>query len=248
LTDRELNNDIIRCGSGGLKATMKRQQVRAFISYAHADRLFAGQAQTLLGEVGISAFLAHEDLEVSDEWRECLLRELAQCQLFVSLLSKHYLMSTWAQQESGFIVSRLQDVVVAPLSLDGTRSGGFLSHLQSPNVKSDGITRALLVEPLVLRFPRVILPTLIAEAVKAGSFRHAEKLIAPLVRYFPLFSAEEAQSFAEGAIDNGQIWLAADCKSDYLPAFLAAQGASIRPETLRALSHQVEQGEWYRGD
>lgn len=227
---------------------MKRQQVRAFISYAHADRLFAGQAQTLLGEVGISAFLAHEDLEVSDEWRECLLRELAQCQLFVSLLSKHYLMSTWAQQESGFIVSRLQDVVVAPLSLDGTRSGGFLSHLQSPNVKSDGITRALLVEPLVLRFPRVILPTLIAEAVKAGSFRHAEKLIAPLVRYFPLFSAEEAQSFAEGAIDNGQIWLAADCKSDYLPAFLAAQGASIRPETLRALSHQVEQGEWYRGD
>jgi hypothetical protein len=94
-------------------------------------RAFAGQTQTVLGEVGISAFLAHEDLEVSDEWRDCLLRELAQCQLFVPLLSKHYLLSTWAQQESGFIVSRLQEVVVAPLSLDGTRSGGFLSHLQT---------------------------------------------------------------------------------------------------------------------
>jgi hypothetical protein len=79
---------------------MNRQQVRAFISYAHVDRLLAGQAQTVLGEVGISAFLAHEDLEVSDEWRECLLRELAQCQLFVPLLSKHYLSSTWAQQAS----------------------------------------------------------------------------------------------------------------------------------------------------
>jgi hypothetical protein len=63
-----------------------------------------------------------------------------------------------------------------------------------------------------------------------------------------LFSAEEAQSFAEGAIDNGQIWLAADCKSKYLPAFIDAQGPKIRRETLRALAHQVEHGEWYRGD
>jgi hypothetical protein len=227
---------------------MDKQRVRAFISYAHADRVFAGQTQTVLGEVGISAFLAHQDLEVSDEWRDCLLRELAQCQLFVPLLSKHFLSSTWAQQESGYIVARLQEVVVAPLSLDGTRSGGFLSHLQSPNVKSDGITKSLLVEPLVARFPRAILPSLIAQAVKAGSFKHAEQLIAPLVRDFPLFSVEEAQSFADGAIRNGQIWLAADCKSDYLPAFIGAQGANIRPETLRALSYQVEHGEWYRGD
>lgn len=190
----------------------------------------------------------HEDLEVSDEWRDCLLRELTQCQLFVPLLSRNYLLSTWAQQESGFIVSRLKDVVVAPLSLDGTRSGGFLAHVQSPSVRPDGITRSQLVEPLVTRFPRTILPPLIAQAVKAGSFRHAEKLIAPLVRFFPLFSVEEAQSFAEGAVENGQIWLAADCKAKYLPAFIAAQGPNIRPQTLRALSHQVEQGEWYKGD
>lgn len=226
---------------------MTKQLVRAFISYAHDDRVFAGQAQTVLGEVGISAFLAHEDLEVSDEWRECLLRELTQCQLFVPLLSRHYLLSTWAQQESGFIVSRLRDVVVAPLSLDGTRSGGFLSHLQSPNVKS-GITRALLVEPLVPRFPRAILPSIIEQAVKAGSFRYAEQLIAPLVRHFPLFTVEEAQEFAEGAIHNAQIWLAADCKADYLPAFIRAQGQHLRPEPLRALTYQVEHGEWYRGD
>ena len=79
--------------------------------------------------------------------------------------------------------------------------------------------------------------------MKAGSFRHAEQLIAPLVRYFPLFTVEEAQAFAEGAIHNAQIWLAAGCKADYLPAFIRAQGQHLRSETLRALSHQVEHGE-----
>jgi hypothetical protein len=59
--------------------------VRAFISYAHHDRGFAGQAQRLLAAVGIDAFLAHEDLEVSEEWRGRLLQELGRCHLFVQL-------------------------------------------------------------------------------------------------------------------------------------------------------------------
>jgi TIR domain len=136
---------------------MSTKAVHAFISYAHVDRAYAGQTQSLLREFGVSAFLAHEDLEVSDEWCTRLLLELAHCDLFVALFSKHYLASTWAQQESGFIASRLREVVVAPLSLDGTRSAGFLAHIQSPSVGPDGVTRALLVQPLAPRFPRVIL-------------------------------------------------------------------------------------------
>jgi len=227
---------------------MNANDIPAFISYAHADRAYGGQAQKVLAEVGISAFLAHEDIDVSDEWRECLLRELARCRLFVPLLSKNYLASTWAQQEAGFIVSRLSDVVVAPLSLDGTRSGGFLAHLQSPSVRSDGITQSLLVEPLVARFPRTILPKLIEAARNAGSFRGAEALIAPLVRFFPLFNVAEAQAFAEAAVKNPQIWDAALCFSEYLPAFVRTQAENIRPEILRPLVYQLEHRAWYPGD
>src|SRR5690606_12103029 len=91
----------------------------------------------------------------SSRTRPCLLQELARCHLFVQLLSQHYLASTWAQHEAGYIVSRLSDgVVVAPLSIDGTRAGGFLGHIQSPSVGGNGITQVLLVEPLVPRYPR----------------------------------------------------------------------------------------------
>lgn len=232
-------------GPGGLSA--RPSVVRAFISYAHVDRAFAGQAQRVLAAVGIEAFLAHEDLEVSEEWRGRLLQELARCHLFVQLLSQHYLASTWAQHEAGYIVSRLSDgVVVAPLSIDGTRAGGFLGHIQSPSVGGNGITQVLLVEPLVPRYPRTILPRLIDAASRAGSFRHAETLIAPLVRFFSVFSPDEAQTFADASVRNGQIWSAALCAGEYLPKFIRAQGSNLKPETLRALEYQMVKQEWYR--
>jgi hypothetical protein len=224
------------------------ESVRAFISYAHSDRTHAGQANTLLTNVGISAFLAHEDLEVSDEWQNRLLEELSRCDLFVALFSKNYLASSWAQQESGFIVSRLSRVTVAPVSLDGTRSQGFLSHIQSPMVGPDGITRALLIEPLASRFPRTILPNLIAQASKARSFRRAEELIQPLVRFFTLFTSSEAQAFADGATSNPQIWAAAECRDEYLPAFIRIHRNNVHSESIRRLEYQIEHGTCYRPD
>ena len=125
----------------------------AFISYSHLDREFGGQARDVLGEVGIDAFLAHEDLEMSEEWQQRILEELRHCDLFVPLLSKNFLKSPWAPQEAGFIASRPPDeVVIAPLSIDGTIPFGFFGHVQSGHIV-DGITRELLVEPLMKRFP-----------------------------------------------------------------------------------------------
>lgn len=89
----------------------------AFISYSHLDREYGAQAKRALGELGIDAFLAHDDLDVSDDWRERILAELRGCALFVPLLSANFLSSVWAPQEAGFIVSR-PEVVIAPLSIE----------------------------------------------------------------------------------------------------------------------------------
>jgi hypothetical protein len=219
--------------------------VVAFISYSHEDREFGRQAKSVLGEVGIDAFLAHEDLGPSEEWQRRILDELRRCDLFVPLLSKSFLASKWAPQEVGFIVSR-HDVLTMPLTIDGTIPFGFISHLQSGRIPGGGITRELLVEPLAKRFPRKILPALIRIAGGAGSFRLAEAQMRPLVPLFRLFTAEEAQALAEAVIGNGQVWLASRCQSEYLPEFIRAQGSNLRPGTLRALQYQVENGEWYR--
>ena len=221
--------------------------VTAFVSYSHVDREFGRQAKTVLGEVGIDAFLAHEDLDTSEQWQERILSELRRCDLFVPLLSKNFLKSEWAPQEAGFIASRLSEVAIAPLSIDGTTPSGFLSHIQSSRIQDDRITRELLVEPLERQFPRKILPGLIRIAGEAGSFRSAEQTMLPLFPYFSIFTAEEAQALAEASVRNGQIWSASRCRGEYLPEFIRVQGSNLKPETLRALQYQVENDERYHG-
>jgi hypothetical protein len=228
-------------------AESARHNVRAFVSYSHQDRQYGGQAKRVLAEVGIDAFLAHDDLDVSEEWRERILEELRQCGLFVPILSEQFLQSRWTSQEVGFIVSR-PDVVVAPLSIDSTTPYGFLSHLQSRRIPPNGITRELLVEPLARKLPRAILPGLIQIAAKAGTFRDAEAKLRPLVPLFALFTAEEAQALGYAAVENGQIWNAALCRTEYLPELLRTQGANLTSETRRALQHQIEHQEWYPGE
>lgn len=216
----------------------------AFISYSHEDRKYGAQAKRVLAEVGIQGFLAHDDLHVSDEWRERIIEELKRSDLFVPLLSANFLTSKWAPQEVGFIVSR-PGVVIAPISLDGTTPFGFMSHVQSRKVTKEGITRELLVEPLAGRMPRKILPGLIRVASNAGSFRSAEALMAPLVQHFPILTAKEAQALAEGSVHNEQIWSAALCRTEYLPRFLEHQAKNISPKTLRTLKYQIANDKWY---
>ncbi len=222
-------------------------KVSAFISYSHADREYGCQAKRVLAEVNIEAFLAHDDLDVSDEWRERILEELRRCDLFVALLSANFLSSEWAPQEAGFIISR-PEVAIAPLSIDGTIPFGFLSHLQSRRIPKEGITRELLVEPLARKFPRKILPGLIRIAGDAGSFRAAEALMRPLVPFFPIFTPEEAQALAEASVKNGQIWSATLCHREYLPQLIRHQGGNINPKTLRALRYQVENDRRYNAE
>ena len=219
--------------------------VTAFVSYSHVDRKFGHQAKDVLGEVGIDAFLAHEDMETSEQWRERILSELCRCDLFVPLLSKNFLESKWAPQEAGFIASR-REVIIAPLSIDGTIPFGFLSPFQSSPIRDNVITRELLVvEPLVRRFPRKILPGLIRIVGTAGDFRDAERKMLALFPYFLLFTEVEAQALAEISVSNSQIWAAALCRDEYLPEFILVQGRNLKPETLRALQYQVENEQWY---
>lgn len=218
--------------------------MRAFISYSHDDRRHGAQAKTVLEEVSIEAFLAHEDLEVSEEWRTRILAELQECDIFVPILSESFLASKWAPQEAGYIASR-PSVIIAPVSIDETTSPGFLSHVQSRRIPKGGITRELLVEPLARHRPREILPRLIDFLAKAGSYRGAEARMKPLRPFFPTLTPEEAQALAAASVENGQIWLAGQCRHEFLPAFLEQQGENIEQGTRRALEHQLEHGEWY---
>src|SRR6188474_2563154 len=146
-----------------------RRTLRAFIAYSTKERHAGARAKAALEEIGLDAFLAHEDLQVSEEWEARIQDELERCDVFVALLSKAFRDSEWAPMEVGFVCAR-KTVLIVPLSLDGTVPFGFIAHLQSRRVPPTGIELPTISDPLVRTFPRNVIPRLVQLAREAKSF------------------------------------------------------------------------------
>jgi hypothetical protein len=101
---------------------------RVFISHVHTAKVQAGALRHVLQRYAISAFVAHEDIDTSDEWREEILRSLMSMDAFVAILSPDFNSSKWTDQEVGIAVAR--DVLMVPISR-GEQPYGFLSKYQA---------------------------------------------------------------------------------------------------------------------
>ena len=217
--------------------------MKAFVSYSTIDKLIARQVKTALDEYQVDAFLAHEDINVSQEWKDRIIQELKQANIVVALLSVAFKQSDWAPQEIGLASAR-SDVLFIPLSVDGTISFGFISHIQSKLIPADGVHSDLFIEPIINRFPHHIIPALIERMAGARSFRGAEALMLPLVPHLDKFDDDEINAFATASIKNAQIWSAKECRDKYLPEFLNLHWSRLETNKFEALEYQIKEGEW----
>lgn len=215
----------------------KPEHPTGFIGYATTDRESASAVRTALREIGIECFLAHETLAISDDWRARIVEELGRIQIFVALLSKDFRASEWAPQELGCAFGR-REVLILPLSLDDTTPFGLISHLHGLPLP-ETVSREFFVPALAERFPRTVIPALIALLAEAVSFREAERLMKPLIPLFDRLTDAEIDAFVTASTANGEIWNATLCRSRYLPAFIKMHRARISPEKLEALTTKI---------
>jgi hypothetical protein len=75
---------------------------RVFLTHLAAHRRLAADLQTALLEFGISAFVAHNDIEPTLEWQGEIETALATCDALVALLHPKFNASPWTDQEIGF--------------------------------------------------------------------------------------------------------------------------------------------------
>ncbi len=214
--------------------------MNAFISYSTANKKWSSAVKSALSSVGFEGFLAHEDLQVSEEWKKSIIHELKRTDVFVVLLSKEFKQSEYCSQEVGFIISR-RKVLIIPLSIDGTLPYGFISHLQGVRVgNEDDISQAIL-DVLLRKKPRIAISSWIKQVDDAGSFRGAEAIVKPLVVHFTEFTKEEAVTFAKAALGNGQVWNAHLCRTEYLPTFKKSNWKHLSKALRAEFSKKIEQ-------
>lgn len=211
--------------------------MHAFMSYQMQDRVFAANVRDVIAPLGITSFMAHDDLNVSEEWKARILQELKKADLFVAILSANYLASAYCLQESGIAVSR-KKMTIAPLSLDGTIPPGFTNHVQSVAVNPATFGTEDIWPSIFKCDKRHAITQMIKRVKEARSFRGAEHDFQVLRPYLPQANRQEVIDLLVAATDNDQVCHAGLCHTEYLPPLLVSHG-QFMPGDKRAKLEKV---------
>jgi hypothetical protein len=105
--------------------------IAAFLSHSSKDRRLAGALKDGLAEFGVDVFVAHADLQPSEDWQKEILRQLRHSDVFVCLLTDNFPLSLWTDQETGLAIAHRK--LILPLKKD-MDPYGFISKYQALTV------------------------------------------------------------------------------------------------------------------
>lgn len=213
--------------------------VQAFISYQTADKKLAGEIKEILKAQGIESFLAHEDINVSDEWRAEILSQIRKAKVFVAVITKNYAKSIWCVQESGIAAARKTMVSIC-LLLDDSTPPGFLGAVQGRRCKNGKVELADMLPGLVKALPTQILDGMIDDIRKAGSFRWAESDYEKVMPYIKKLSSAQAKRLLEVSNENGQVRHASLCIREYIPKVMKMYGHLLDETVRKELDDLIE--------
>lgn len=100
-----------------------------FISHTSRIKRTMAAVKTFLEDYGISCFVAHDDIQVSEEWRDKIEAEIRITNAFVPILTKDFIDSEWTDQEVGIAIGVGTNIF--PVSTDGVLPHGFINKYQS---------------------------------------------------------------------------------------------------------------------
>jgi hypothetical protein len=92
--------------------------VRVFLTHKATCKREASKLKQSLARCGISSFVAHEDIEPTEEWQKEIERALFSMDAIVALLTEDYHDSDWTDQEVGVAIGRGVPVIAIRLGRD----------------------------------------------------------------------------------------------------------------------------------
>lgn len=105
----------------------QRGYYKMFISHLTDDKSIAGDLKRILGTLGISCFVAHEDIKPTKVWQDEIVKALVTADALCVIVSPGLVNSEWCDQEVGFAMGR--DILCIPL-MYGDKPYGILGMSQ----------------------------------------------------------------------------------------------------------------------
>lgn len=187
----------------------RKGMLRLFVTHLAAHRAFAAELQEALLGFGISCFVAHNDIEPTQEWQTQIETALATSDALVALLHSNFHASNWTDQEIGFAMGRGVPAFAVGFGQDPY---GFIGRFQAFN--GNGKTAPILARELFDAYrkhkqtQRRMSEVLVGLFEESGSFAEAKARISYLEElefWEPSFSTR-IRSAAKGNSQVSGAW------------------------------------------
>lgn len=178
---------------------------RVFLSHLASMKVATTQLREELSKLGISAFVAHVDIEPTKEWQVEIESALATMDGLIALLSPGFKQSNWCDQEVGVAIGQRLPIVSVRLGLDPY---GFIGKYQAvQGVGKDHRTLARELYDIFMLNPSIgpkITSALVKMLSESCSFDESKRLIA-LIEKSAYLTTKHVASMQESVEKNGQV-------------------------------------------
>jgi hypothetical protein len=178
---------------------------RLFISHVASHKIAVSKLKSELRILGISGFVAHEDIEPNSEWQREIEMALHSMHALVALLTPDFHQSNWTDQEVGFAFGKTILVISVRLGLDPYgfigKQQGLPGSLELPQQIASGIVDILLKQKTTDNLMR---EALVVALEKSSSFA-ASKLVVSKIETVNSFTDEQLSRMTIACKSNSQV-------------------------------------------
>lgn len=183
----------------------KGSHVRVFLSHLSAHRVFAAELKEAMEHYGLTAFVAHNDIEPTTEWQNEIATALSTCEVLIALMHDGFKESNWTDQEVGFAMGRGLPVISVRFDQDPY---GFIGRFQAFNGNgktADNLAKEIFdVLRKIKQTQRRMAEVLVARFESSFSFQNAKDNMT-LLEELDTWSRNYSERIEKAVENNGQI-------------------------------------------
>lgn len=183
-------------------------EARVFLSHLATNKEKTSELRACLSDYGISAFVAHEDIEPTKQWQTEIESAFNSMDALVALLTPGFNESNWCDQEVGVAIGRQLPIIAVRQGLDPY---GFIGKYQA--VQGAGKTPQQLADEIFHLFlPKSIIGPKIAnwlvdQFCASNSYERSKKLI-ELIKKSPFINSNHVAKMKKANKNNSQVYQA----------------------------------------
>ncbi len=221
---------------------LEKEKIKVMICCSIKDVNIGSRIKEMLASLEIEGFLAHDGDNLSGNFKKSIMDKLNDCAVFIPILSNNFRNSSYCSQELG--IAYFRNLLIIPLSLNGTIPYGFISDFNCLPVSRNDIPLEYIIKPIADSFPGANISGKLISALKnAYSFRNAEDVMKNLEPYFDKLSDEEVNTIVDISIESNQNNSTNLCRMEHLHNFIMINMDKIEKNNLEMVLDIIKEDE-----